>query len=182
MERFAAFLRGINVGGHRIKMDELREVLSPLGLTSVETFIASGNIVFECDADDIASLEGRVEAQLHDQLGYQVDTFIRQVDELEGVVAFGREQMPAEPDWKVHVMFVKEKPTAASRRSFRALETDDDGFRFRDREVYWLRRGGITDSIITTADLNKALGGASNTSRTLRTIERIRARFGTERP
>lgn len=180
MERFAAFLRGINVGGHRIKMDELREVLSPLGLTSVETFIASGNVVFECDADDIASLESRIEAQLEDQLGYQVDTFIRQVDELEGVVAFGRDQMPADPAWKAHVMFVKTKPTAASRGRFGALESDDDEFRFRDREVYWLRRGGLSDSTITMADLKKALEGASSTSRTLRTIERIQARFETE--
>jgi uncharacterized protein (DUF1697 family) len=182
MQRFAAFLRGINVGGHRIKMDELREILRPLALSSVETVIASGNVVFECDADDVASLEGLVESQLHDRLGYRVDTFIRRVDELEGVVAFGRDQAPADPEWRVHVMFVKTKPTAASRGRFGALETDDDGFRFRDREVFWLRHGGLSDSSITMADLNRALEGASSTSRTLRTIERIQARFGMESP
>lgn len=46
MPRYFAFLRGINVGGHRIKMDRLREHVEALGFEHVETFIASGNVIF----------------------------------------------------------------------------------------------------------------------------------------
>ena len=181
MRRYAAFLRGINVGGQRIKMGELREMLRPLELTSVETFIASGNVIFDCETDDATSLEGRIGAHLHDRLGYQVDTFIRPVGELGEVIAFGRAQVAGDPELRVHVMFVKTEPVEDSRGRFRELESSDDLFRFRGREIYWLRRGGLSETSITMADLKRALGGASYTSRTIRTIERIRDRFGEER-
>ena len=48
MPRYIAFLRAINVGGHNtVKMDFLRQLFESLGFSNVETFIASGNIVFE---------------------------------------------------------------------------------------------------------------------------------------
>ena len=46
MPRYVAFLRAINVGGHIVKMDQLRKLFTQLGLTDVETFIASGNVLF----------------------------------------------------------------------------------------------------------------------------------------
>ena len=48
MSQYIAFLRGINVGGHRVKMDRLRAIFIELGLQDVSTFIASGNVLF-CD-------------------------------------------------------------------------------------------------------------------------------------
>ena len=45
--RLVAFLRAINVGGHNVKMDRLRELFEALGLSNVETFIASGNVIFD---------------------------------------------------------------------------------------------------------------------------------------
>ena len=46
--KYAAFLRGINVGGHTIiKMGELRKVFESLGFWNVKTVLASGNVLFE---------------------------------------------------------------------------------------------------------------------------------------
>ena len=50
MTRLIAFLRAINVGGHTVKMDHLRQLFESLGFSGVETFIASGNVVFETNA------------------------------------------------------------------------------------------------------------------------------------
>ena len=48
MPRYIAFLRAINVGGrHTVKMDFLRDFFESLGFSNVETFIASGNVVFD---------------------------------------------------------------------------------------------------------------------------------------
>ena len=52
MPRFIAFLRAINVGGHNVKMEELRVLFESLGFTNVETFIASGNVIFEADSEN----------------------------------------------------------------------------------------------------------------------------------
>ena len=46
VETYVALLRGINVGGRNVKMDRLREIFESLGFSNVETFIASGNVIF----------------------------------------------------------------------------------------------------------------------------------------
>ena len=50
MTRYIAFLRAINVGGHTVKMAELKRLFEALGFTNVETFIASGNVIFDSSA------------------------------------------------------------------------------------------------------------------------------------
>src|SRR3954469_1096146 len=77
IRRYIAFLRGINVGGHRVKMDRLRDLFTALGFSNVATFIASGNVIFEAPATDVTELEERIEAQLERSLGYEVEIFVR---------------------------------------------------------------------------------------------------------
>src|SRR5262249_5968026 len=86
--RYVAFLRGINVGGHRVRMDQLRDLFKALDLSHVETFITSGNVIFEAAAGDSAVLESRIEGHLERSLGYEVDTFIRTPAELASVATF----------------------------------------------------------------------------------------------
>ena len=88
MPRYIAFLRAINVGGHTVKMDRLRQHFESLGFANVETFIASGNVVFETTAMDTAALETRIAAALHAALGYEVATFIRTEAELSGIAEY----------------------------------------------------------------------------------------------
>ena len=57
MPRYVALLRGINVGGHRIKMDRLRELFVELDLADVTTFIASGNVIFSVGSGSVKRLE-----------------------------------------------------------------------------------------------------------------------------
>src|SRR5690606_25392659 len=66
-----ALLRAINVGGRTVKMDALRTICEEMGLTKVETFIASGNVIFESRAG-AAVLEKKIEAHLRKVLGYEV--------------------------------------------------------------------------------------------------------------
>jgi Uncharacterized protein conserved in bacteria len=81
MPRHIAFLRAINVGGHVVKMDRLRQIFESIGLASVETFIASGNVIFESRAG-APTLERKIETALRETLGYEVRTFLRSAAEL----------------------------------------------------------------------------------------------------
>ena len=47
MTRYAAFLRGVNVGGVNLKMAEVAKTLEDAGFTNVQTILASGNVVLE---------------------------------------------------------------------------------------------------------------------------------------
>ena len=64
MPTFAAFLRAINVGGHTVRMDALRRAFESLRFSSVETFIASGNVVFDTSITDTARLTATIERKL----------------------------------------------------------------------------------------------------------------------
>jgi uncharacterized protein (DUF1697 family) len=88
MPRYFAFLRAINVGGHTVKMDVLREQFAALGFSNVETFIASGSVIFEATAKNTRSLEKQVEEHLHAALGYEVATFIRTGEELTAIATY----------------------------------------------------------------------------------------------
>ena len=74
MTKYIAFLRAINVGGHVIKMDALRVHFEALGYQNVETFIASGNVIFEAKAKIATAFEAEIEVQLKKSLGYDVAT------------------------------------------------------------------------------------------------------------
>jgi uncharacterized protein (DUF1697 family) len=57
MPKYAAFLRATNLGGHTVKMDDLRRLFEAMGFSNVETFIASGNVIFESASTDSGELE-----------------------------------------------------------------------------------------------------------------------------
>jgi uncharacterized protein (DUF1697 family) len=90
MERYVAFLRGINLGKRRPPMSQLRELFEEMGFDEVETFIASGNVLFSSKQRMRSELETRIARQLEDSLGYAVDTFVRTVEE---VTAIGKAKM-----------------------------------------------------------------------------------------
>jgi uncharacterized protein (DUF1697 family) len=105
--RYIALLRGINVGGHQVKMDALRDHFAALGLANVGSYIQSGNIFFESDETDRAALRARIEAYLHDALGYAVPTCLRTVDEFASILA--RDPfagIEVRPDMRLSVSFL----------------------------------------------------------------------------
>ena len=88
MSRWIAFLRAINVGGHTVKMNHLRQLFESLGYSSVETFIASGNVVFEAASKNAGMLEKKIENGLREALDYEVATFIRTDAELADIANY----------------------------------------------------------------------------------------------
>src|SRR5262245_43574496 len=88
MPKYVAFLRAINVGGHVVKMDHLRSLFEALKFSNVETFIASGNVIFDSKTTDTKALESKIEKHLKQQLGYEVITFLRSLPELKAISAY----------------------------------------------------------------------------------------------
>ena len=96
MPVIVSLLRGVNVGGNnKVKMDALRKLYESLGLRRVETFIQSGNVVFESDARDTGRLARRIEAAIEKQFGFGCDVVLRTADEIRGALKrnpFGERQ------------------------------------------------------------------------------------------
>ncbi len=172
MTRYIAFLRAINVGGHTVKMDYLRQLFAMLGFSNVETFIASGNVLFETNLKSSA-LEKKIESKLRETLGYDVATFIRTETELKAIAnckAFVQSQLDAATAF--NVAFLKEPLDDQSKQKVMALRTTIDDFHVHGRELYWLCKKKQSKSTFSNAVLEKTLRKPS-TIRGLATIQKI---------
>ena len=88
MPVIVSLLRGVNVGGaHQVKMDALRSLYESLGLRHVETFIQSGNIVFNTEARDLVRLARRIEDAIDKSFGFRCDVVLRTGAELRNALA-----------------------------------------------------------------------------------------------
>jgi uncharacterized protein (DUF1697 family) len=178
MSRHVAFLRGMNLGGRRIKNEELRRHFEQMGFEEVATFRASGNVIFSSSGREAEGrLAARVEAELGERLGYDVPVFLRSIDEVAAIAA----QRPFTPKQvekskgKLQVSLLKKKPSASAKKKALALGTNEDLLAIEGRELYWLPSGGISESDLDLKALDSALG--PGTIRTTGTIEQITAKY-----
>jgi hypothetical protein len=84
----------------------------------------------------------------------------------------------APEDFAVYVIFLKEPVGGRSAAALEELQTSDDRFNVREREVVWWRRGRLTDATVDLRALEGALGGRTSTRRKLATVEKLLDRFG----
>lgn len=178
MTRLVAFLRAINVGGHNVTMEELRRIFSATGLLEVETFIASGNLIFRSRSRAIPALEKRIEARLGTELGYPVETFIRTETEVAAIASY-RPFTPSQvrQAGAQCVGFLAQPLGIAARKSLMALKTDIDDFHVHGREVYWLCKKRQGESTFSNATFEKA-ARVRATFRGVNTIARLAAKYG----
>ena len=177
MSRYIAFLRAINVGGHNVKMDYLRELFESLGLTHVETFIASGNVIFEAKAGNVKTLEKKIETRLHKSLGYEVTTFIRTAAELAEISkhkSFPQSQLDGA--MALNIGFLAETLDEVSIQKLMTLRTDIDDFHVYRREIYWLCLKKQSDSKISNVVIEKALG-IKSTLRGVNTVNKLAEKY-----
>ena len=178
MPKYIAFLRAINVGGHTVKMDYLRLLFETLGFFNVETFIASGNVIFSSKVKSTKTLEKKIEGCLKEALGYHVATFIRSTVELASIAdyeAFNEAEMNAEGN-VLYIGFLAERPSEEAKQKLQPFITQVDDFHLSGREVYWLRRKGIGESDFSGARLEKTFG-VQATLRNSTTVRKIAARY-----
>jgi len=177
MPRHIAFLRAINVGGHTVTMARLKQLFEALGLHDVETFIASGNVIFR-SAARAATLEERIERSLHQALGYEVATFIRSDAEVANVARykpFTAAQLASAGALVVGLL--RDPPDAPTKKAVLALRTDIDDFHVNGREMYWIRRAGRqSDSKLSNTVFERTLK-AKATFRNINTMTRLAARY-----
>ncbi|MGA7730778.1 MAG: DUF1697 domain-containing protein [Chloroflexia bacterium] len=176
MPRYIALLRAINVGGHNVKMDRLRKLFEELGFADVETFIASGNVIFTSPNNDTRALEKKIEGHLKKSLEYEVATFIRTAAEIAKIAKY--EPFPNEDigTGSLYVTFLAEAPSKEAREKLEAFSNPVDEFHVHGRELYWLCRKQLSESRISGGMLEKAAGMAG-TNRNVTTVRKLAARY-----
>jgi uncharacterized protein (DUF1697 family) len=121
MTHYVALLRGINLGGKRMKMENLRQVFGKLGLTEVSTLLASGNVLFESAQKDAGALRDDIEEAIEAGFGFRARVILRSAREIEELVA-------AEPfagvegskDARLHISFLAEAASGGPEIPYRS--------------------------------------------------------------
>ncbi|MFS0782699.1 DUF1697 domain-containing protein [Bacillus sp. 1P06AnD] len=179
MSVYIAFLRGINVGGkNKIKMAELRILLEGMGLKTVQTYIQSGNVLFEAD-EDPQQVERGIARQIEGRFGFRIDVVVRNALELERIIhtcPFS-EQAIEEADKTcegepLHVAFLKEDPLQEGIDMLATLASCEEEYVIDGREVYLLFPRSIRYSKLA-GQLNKL--GVPATARNWKTINKLAA-------
>jgi len=157
--RFAAFLRGVNVGGNKkIDMATLRHLLEDAGMTRVATVLQSGNAVFDYGGPERAALAARIEAAIETGFGFSPTVLIRSLRELERAVAADPlGEMATDP--ARHLLgFLGESPTKASIRAAESESTGDDLVRVIGSHLYMWCPNGISRSPLFKVNFDRVLG------------------------
>lgn len=175
MPRYVAFLRSINVGGRVVKMGELRRLFESMGFSHVETFIASGNVIFESASKSSKAIETKISAGLHRALKYEVATFVRSADDV-ATIAKHRRFTERQDGAGLYIAFLPEPPGSAAKAKLTAIPTKTDFFLFDGRELYWTCLTNFSDSNFSGPLLEKTLGCPA-TVRNASTIAKIAAKY-----
>jgi uncharacterized protein (DUF1697 family) len=178
MPKYVAFLRAINLGGHTVKMETLRSLFEEMGFANVDTFIASGNVLFETASIHSKLLEPKIEGALLAALGYSVTTFVRTTVELAEIAAYQPFDDPGLDTGAstLFIAFLGGPPGEEGLHRLLALASEVNQFHSNAREIYWLCHTRFSDSGFSGAQLEKALGMPA-TIRNASTVKKIAQKY-----
>ncbi len=176
MGLYAAFLRGMNVGGHRITNDELRDLFTAMELEDPRCFRASGNVVFGSPQRSPVRLTAQIEDALHGALGYAVPIFLRTREQVQAIAAltpFTDEQFDASAG-RAQIALLSAAPDRRARERITEMAGESDSIAFGPLEMHWLPSGGVLDSTLDMGTIEAVLGPM--TMRTARTVSELAAK------
>lgn len=174
MTKYAAFLRGVNVGGVNLKMAEVAAALTDAGFTAVRTVLASGNVVLESSAG-VAAVRKKAEAALRERFGYDAWVLAYDLGAVRDVV----DAFPFERDadgYQSYVTFVADEAMLEELTALAAPGKDagpNERISRGDGVLYWqVPKGGTLDSAVGKT-MGKARYKSSTTTRNLRTLDKV---------
>lgn len=165
-----AFLRAANLGKRRVKMSQLADAMTNLGYDDVQTYINSGNVIFDASGGR-ASLESTIEKALEREFGFELTTFVRTAAELKKILDLDPFSLTSGDTY--FVTFLKSAPSAADSKALEALSGDFDTLEVHGRDVHWRMRGKSSDSPLVKRDWERILGPNSSTSRNVTMLRKF---------
>jgi uncharacterized protein (DUF1697 family) len=177
MGKQIAFLRAINVGGRRIKMDALKILFEEAGLLNVQTFLASGNVVFDAVGEEPSNLEAKLEQLIFETFGFESQVMVRSIEAIQAVPKY--EAFPAADIDKAgayNVAFLKNEMSAEAQEKLMTLQNEVDRFHVHGTEVYWLCAVKQSESKFSNVVLEKTVKMAS-TMRGMSTLDKLIKKF-----
>lgn len=173
MAVMVSLLRGINVGGKNlIKMEALRSLYAALGLKDVQTYVQSGNIVFQIKEQNLAKLTKRIEDAIEKQFGFRPAVVLRSASELKQALARNPfTKRPGADPSRILINFLVGAPDATVCEAILKLKFGAEEVQINGREVYLYSPEGFGQSKLWPA-VSRLLNN-SGTGRNLNTVQKL---------
>ncbi len=172
MTRYALLLRGVNVGTkNSLPMAELREMLTQAGCTEVQTYVQSGNAVFNTKLAAAALSQG-IEGALARYMGRPIATTLRTHAQLKAVVEGNPFVKEATNPTFLCVTFLTHAPTRSELAPLDAEDFQPELFEVRGKEIYTWRPNGQGRSRLA-AVLGKLRLRGTVTTRNWKTVQKL---------
>ena len=172
MKTWIALLRGINVTGQRkLLMKDLASALERGGLSSVRTYIQSGNVVFQCAGGSAPALATRIGALVRKNSGFEPHVVVLSVRELAAAVT-GNPFPEAGSDHKaLHLFFLSARPRRPDLEALTRLKRGREGFALEGKVFYLYTPHGFPQSALH--DKVERHLGVHATARNWRTVNEL---------
>lgn len=171
MTRYAAFLRGVNVGGINLKMADVAAAFRGAGFADVRTILASGNVVVSADGD-ADTVRSTAEAALRREFGYDAWVLVYDVTTLDSIVR-GYPFAPEVEGRHSYITFVSDPLLLDELTGLAAEAGPDETIARGDGVLYWQ----VPKSATLDSTLGKTMGKrrykSSTTTRNLRTLGKV---------
>ena len=170
----SALIRGINVGGHKkIKMADLRQLFTSLGLRQVRTVLQSGNAVFATDEADLPRLQKRLEAAIHERFGFEAGVLLRAAEDFKAALArhpFTAAQL--ERGNHAMIAFLSAPPDPVAVEALRENNPGREAIHAAEDALYIFYTDGAARSKLDNKRIERALNVVS-TARNWNTCNRL---------
>ncbi len=172
---YVALLRGINVGGkNKLPMNDLREMFTEAGCRDARAYIQSGNVIFRAEPDVAAPLPGVITAQIAERFGYRVPVLLRTAEQIGDVIRHNPFIAAGAAEETLHVLFLADRPSAASVDRLDPDRSPPDAFIVRGQEIYLRLPNGAGQTKLTNNYFDTRLATTS-TGRNWRTVTTLLA-------
>ena len=175
MKKYISMLRGINVSGQKkIKMTDLKSLYESLGFDNVQTYIQSGNVIFESSILDVEKLKRNIEQNIEKTFGFSVSVIIRSNDEFESIINRNPfiGQRSTEDDTKLLVTFLTDAPPESIANAIQQFVTKPEALEVRGKEIYLHCPNGYGKSKLSNSFLERKLG-VTATTRNWKTVKKL---------
>ena len=172
MATWIGLLRGVNVGGHRLPVGELREELAALGLENVRTYIQSGNVVFDARPEVACELAGTLPRRIESRFGFAPRLLVLSAADFRRAMDGNPFPEADESPKSVHVYFLEERPAAPDMKGLDEARDETERCHLDGRAFYLHTPDGFGRSKL--AQKVEKLLGVSATARNWRTVTKLR--------
>ena len=159
MPIYVAFLRAINVGGKNvIKMSELNECLETVHLKHIQTFLQSGNIIFESEFTDTEKLQALIQHAIEFVFSLSVPVIVRTHEEMENVLATKPfDNFIEAPKSKNFIIYLQNAPTEMALATFKPVDGKGDEFKIEGKNIFIYCQNPYNESKLQNGFFEKKL-------------------------